>query len=184
VDEAAEQFKECYARYYGHLMRYAARRVGADQAEDVVAEAFTVVWQHMDKLGHGDPLPWLYGITRRVIGNHGRSHVRRERLATRVDAMTTVRNEDDHADDVLQRLDFESVMSALSSRDQEVLRLAEWEQLSVADAAIVLGCSSVAFKVRLHRARRRLAAALRNVDGIEGMVVRQAPATNKGERVL
>ena len=35
-----------------------------------------------------------------------------------------------------------------------------WEQISLADAATVLQCSPVALKVRLHRARRRLAAAL------------------------
>jgi RNA polymerase sigma-70 factor (ECF subfamily) len=40
------------------------------------------------------------------------------------------------------------------------LRLIEWEQLDIAAGAAALGCSAGAFKVRLHRARRRLARAL------------------------
>jgi RNA polymerase sigma-70 factor (ECF subfamily) len=37
-----------------------------------------------------------------------------------------------------------------------VLSLIAWEELSVADAARVLGCPAPVFSVRLHRARRRL----------------------------
>jgi RNA polymerase sigma-70 factor (ECF subfamily) len=53
-----------------------------------------------------------------------------------------------------------AVLSKLSTADQEALRLTEWEQLSIDEAAQVLGVSRTAFKVRLHRARRRLAARL------------------------
>ena len=44
----------------------------------------------------------------------------------------------------------------LSSSDREVLALVAWEELSVADAARVFGCTAPVFSVRLHRARRRL----------------------------
>ena len=40
--------------------------------------------------------------------------------------------------------------------DREVLALIAWEELSVAEAARVLGCSAPQFSVRLFRARRRL----------------------------
>lgn len=63
----------------------------------------------------------------------------------------------DHADDVAQRVDLSEAIEALPPRDLECLRLADWEQLTAA-AAAVMGCSTVAYKVRLHRARRRLAA--------------------------
>lgn len=55
-------------------------------------------------------------------------------------------------------------MAKLSPRDQEVLQLIGWEQLDQAAAARVLGCSVTAVKVRLHRARRRLAALLRTTE--------------------
>ena len=49
-----------------------------------------------------------------------------------------------------------AAFAALAETDREVLRLVAWEDLSSEDAAAVLGCSVTAFKVRLHRARRRL----------------------------
>jgi RNA polymerase sigma-70 factor (ECF subfamily) len=41
-----------------------------------------------------------------------------------------------------------------------VLRLVAWDGLDVRDSAQVLGCSPGAFRVRLHRARRKLAKQL------------------------
>ncbi|MCL2419615.1 MAG: hypothetical protein FWD04_10005, partial [Conexibacteraceae bacterium] len=40
--------------------------------------------------------------------------------------------------------------------DREVLALIAWEELTVAEAARVLGCPAPQFSVRLFRARRRL----------------------------
>lgn len=40
------------------------------------------------------------------------------------------------------------------------MRLVAWDGLEVREAARVLGCSQGAFRVRLHRARRRLAKRL------------------------
>jgi RNA polymerase sigma-70 factor (ECF subfamily) len=48
----------------------------------------------------------------------------------------------------------------LAERDREALRLVAWDGLSLADAARVAGTTRVAFATRVHRARRRLAAAL------------------------
>ena len=41
-----------------------------------------------------------------------------------------------------------------------MLRLVAWDGLDVREAAQVLGCSQGAFRVRLHRARRKLARRL------------------------
>jgi RNA polymerase sigma-70 factor (ECF subfamily) len=65
---------------------------------------------------------------------------------------------------VAQRLDDKArvakAMAALTPQDAEILRLASWEQLDTDEIAYVLGCSRTAAKVRLHRARRRIAARL------------------------
>ena len=47
-------------------------------------------------------------------------------------------------------------LAALSERDREVLLLVAWEDLSPALAARALGVTQAAFRVRLHRSRRRL----------------------------
>ena len=46
-------------------------------------------------------------------------------------------------------------LARLGPRDREVLLLAEWEGLSPAQVASVLGCLTVTARGRLHRARRR-----------------------------
>ncbi len=51
-------------------------------------------------------------------------------------------------------------LRALTSRDREALLLVAWEDLSPSLAAKSLGISPTAFRVRLHRARRRLQVAL------------------------
>ncbi|MET8305280.1 sigma factor-like helix-turn-helix DNA-binding protein [Micromonospora sp. NPDC005173] len=51
-------------------------------------------------------------------------------------------------------------MATLSDLDQEILRLIGWEELTVSEAAQVLGCARATVAVRLHRARRRLTEAM------------------------
>ena len=51
-------------------------------------------------------------------------------------------------------------LARLADRDRDAILLIAWEELNIADASQVLGCSEVAFRVRLHRARRRLRALL------------------------
>jgi hypothetical protein len=60
---------------------------------------------------------------------------------------------------------FSEAFSALHARDQEILRLAIWEDLAPAEGALVLGCTAGTFKVRAHRARQRLLRQLER-DGV------------------
>ena len=51
-------------------------------------------------------------------------------------------------------------LRVLPEKDREALLLIAWDDLTPALAAASLGISSVAFRVRLHRARRRLSDLL------------------------
>jgi RNA polymerase sigma-70 factor (ECF subfamily) len=53
-----------------------------------------------------------------------------------------------------------AAFAELSERDREVLRLVAWEGVPLRDVAAALGCSTVAARVRYHRAKSRLAAKL------------------------
>lgn len=159
MDDDRARFEALFNRHYGALMRYATRRLGSEQAADVVSETFLVAWRRLAELPPDDPLPWLYATARHVIGNEMRSRTRRANLLTRIsDDTGTV--EADHADAVAEQMRVRRALAQLAERDQEVLRLAAWEDLDAGAAAAVLGCSRVTYKVRLHRARRRFAAAL------------------------
>ena len=53
-----------------------------------------------------------------------------------------------------------AALGALTPAERDAITLVAWDGLTAEEAAIVLGCSRAAFYVRVHRARRRLAAAL------------------------
>jgi RNA polymerase sigma-70 factor (ECF subfamily) len=103
-----------------------------------------------------EPLPWLYAVARKTLANQRRA-MSRNALATWGDAAGAIPQID--GDPVLRR-----AFALLSEPDREVLRLIAWEHLSLRDAAITLGCSYVACRVRFHRARRRLAAHLTRLE--------------------
>ncbi|HEY0497122.1 MAG TPA: sigma-70 family RNA polymerase sigma factor [Kutzneria sp.] len=155
-----EAFEELYHAHYAALLRYGTRRVGHDAAKDVVAETFLVAWRRPDAVPLDDPLPWLYATARRVLANHVRAEIRRDRLDERIGAMGDGVVEADHADAVAARADVLRALAELPAGDQEVLMLTEWDGVAAPTAAEVVGCTLSAFKVRLHRARRRLAAKL------------------------
>jgi RNA polymerase sigma-70 factor, ECF subfamily len=153
-----DRFEAIFAANYDALVRYAIRRVGVDGADEVVAETFLVAWRRLDDVPD-HALPWLYATARRTIANELRRRRRAQRLGHRIDA-NAAPTSIDPADAVPERLQLQAAFAGLSERDREVLRLAEWERLAPADAALVLGCRAATYTVRLHRARRRLARAL------------------------
>ena len=53
-----------------------------------------------------------------------------------------------------------AALATLSERDREAVMLVAWDGLEHQLAASVMGCSTGAFTVRLHRARRKLERAL------------------------
>lgn len=149
-------FDDPFREYHAVVLAYARRR-----ADDVVAEVFGTAWRSRSRVPD-EPLPWLL----RAAGNHTlhakRSYSRRIRLQVR--AVAGSEPTPDHADAVAGRQDAHvlvtQAIAELGSYDQEILRLMAWEQLTIDQVASVLGCSSGAARVRLHRARRRFEGAL------------------------
>jgi RNA polymerase sigma-70 factor (ECF subfamily) len=136
-----------------------------DGADDVLAETFAIAWRRRDQMPE-PALPWLFGITHRVIANRRRSAKRRARLFNRL-AATRIDLGRDPADILAERSEIGRAFARLSDSQREVLRLVAWEGLSASDAAKVLGCSPAAFRVRVHRARSELAKHL-GAAGHEG----------------
>lgn len=152
MDERTERFRRVFDACYQPLHAYARRRCVAADAEDLVAEVLAVAWRRLDDVPAEAPLPWLFGVARRCLANQRRGADRRLRLLRRLAcepvAVTwpTASGGDDAVLDTLARL---------RPDDREVLRLATWEQLAVAEIAVVLGCTPNAAAIRLSRARRR-----------------------------
>jgi RNA polymerase sigma-70 factor (ECF subfamily) len=88
-----------------------------------------------------------------AIANQRRAGRRRTALCERLvlDATLTAAAPAPGSERVLVR----EALLALFAVDREVLLLSEWEDLSPAEIAAVLGCRGVTARGRLHRARRR-----------------------------
>jgi RNA polymerase sigma factor (sigma-70 family) len=156
VSASREQFEHVYQDCYEAVQRYAARRVAPEAIQDVVSDTFLTAWRRYGDL-NGEPLPWLLGIARRTAANHRRSGSRRAALRERLgtEQRSTPCSGLDDRDPSLA-----AALATLSERDREALVLVAWDGLEHRVAATVMGCSTGAFTVRLHRARHKLEHAL------------------------
>ena len=178
--ESREDFEETlrrlFADYHGQVLAYAMRRGAAlPDAEDIVAETFTVVWRRIRDLPAREvELAWLYGIAARVLLNQRRSHRRSASLwlRLRLNAGTDPASEDG----VRQTNELAEIVTAikhLPPPDGEVLLLSAWEGLTNAELAVALHCSENAAAIRLHRARQRLIQQLEKEKPQTGHLVRE-----------
>jgi RNA polymerase sigma-70 factor, ECF subfamily len=149
-----ERFNALYAEHVEAVRRYVWRR-DAVSCDDVVAETFLVAWRRIDS-APSDARPWLIGVARNVLLNARRSARRRDALSRRL-AATAPRNA---ASPSRESELVETALAKLSEKDREVLLLSVWDDLDRSAIANILGCSKANVSVRLHRARRRLDAAL------------------------
>ena len=156
------RFERIYADHYDAVLRYCLRRSNREDALDATAETFTVAWRRRADMPTGRELPWLYGVARRVMANDRRSMARKSVALARLGP--------DPADPIGQpelqlvaHQDSGEVIAALGqlrSDDQELIRLAGWEELTRDELAMAFGTSPNAVTKRLNRALDRLAHEL------------------------
>lgn len=169
-DRAA--FDDFVVRHRAAVYRFArAASHSASDAEDALQDAFLAAYHGAHTFaGRATVRSWLFVITRREAW--------RRRAAALPEPITDA---DDHAswatagraagfasDDpetlVLgaeRRAALARALASLTAEDREILVLRELEDLSGEETAEALGLGLAAMKSRLHRARLRLAAALR-----------------------
>jgi RNA polymerase sigma factor (sigma-70 family) len=159
------RFRAVYDANYHRILGYALRRAASRQdAEDVVAETFLTAWRRLEEVPHGSGVrPWLYAVARNALANQRRGERRRGRLSGRLQAeSTSVAWRWGDANDELASV--AAAFARLREEDRELLALASWEELDAGEIATVLGCSRNAARLRLHRARRRLACELQSTE--------------------
>lgn len=163
--DAATRFHALFETYHAALRRYAHHRaIRGPDADDLVAETFTVAWRRLDDVPADDALPWLLAVAANVRRNQARSVRRYEAALVRLPRPETSPPppEPDEGSATLLR-----ALNALPPHDQEILRLVAWDGLTPRQAAVVLGCPDGTARARLHRARRRLAARLEDEENAD-----------------
>lgn len=157
-DDGAARFDALFAAHFAAVRAYVVRRSGAAPVvDDVLSETFLVAWRRLDAVPE-DALPWLLGVARRVLANQRRGEARRVALIDRLSNLTSRSRGTEPTGDVFGSLG--DAMATLSAPEREALLLVAWEGLEPQRAARVVGCTPTAFRARLYRARRRLAAEL------------------------
>ncbi len=158
---SSEPFVAVYTQHLPAVSRYLARRVDRADVDDLAADVFAIAWRKRGSVTPGEELPWLYRIAAYQVANH------RRRLAARASVLGLLSVPDSAPSaESLVTADAElaRAWAALGPRDREVLALVVLDDLSVGDAAITLGVSANAVSIRLHRAKKALAAALGETD--------------------
>ena len=148
------RFEVIFEAHHRAVLAYALRRSEKEaDAEDAIAETFAIAWRRIDGVPP-DALPWLYGVARRVLANQRRGKHRSLRLLDRLRSGAHPPAEMATAGGPAT-----AALATLGADDRELLRLVAWEDLSHAQIAAVFGISPNAVAIRLHRARKRFAAA-------------------------
>ena len=147
---AEARFREVFA-HLPEVVAYASRR-GSRDPEAVGAEVLTIAWRKLADVPMDDARPWLFATARNLLLTEWR---RASAADGRDEVSETAREAEPDAVQILDP-ELERCLRALSVRDREALLLVAWEDLTPALAARSLGLSQAAFRVRLHRSRKRL----------------------------
>ncbi len=157
-----DAFGALFERHAKLIYNYCFRRVGSwATAEDLLSLVFLEAWRRREKeLPPDKVLPWLYGIATNVVRNQRRSERRFAAALSRLPAnepeLDFSGESDERVDDEWQLQGALDLLRRLPKREQDVLALCAWMDLSYEDAALALGVPVGTVRSRLSRARARL----------------------------
>lgn len=163
-----------YRRHVADVSRWARRfGVPAPDVEDVVHDVFVVAFRRRSDFDPGRAAfgTWLFGVTAKVVQARRRRErwrarlrrafpwwgdeagVRSPRVADAAEASTSV--DRDEATELLHAL-----LGEIGEKYRTAIVMFELEGLTCEEIAAAVGCSLANVYVRVHRGRKKLAAAL------------------------
>ncbi|GAA3791085.1 RNA polymerase sigma factor [Sphaerisporangium flaviroseum] len=161
-----ESFGAVFEAYGAEIHRYVAQRLGAGDAEDVVAETFLIAFRKRETYdaSRAGVRVWLYGIATKLVGKHRRSEMRALRALGRC---TPDRDSEGHEEQVTTQVSAQSLrprlakaVAGLNRGDRDVLLLVGLAGLSHEEISTALGIPYGTVGSRLNRARKKLRVLL------------------------
>ena len=155
-----EQYRLLVERYRAEFGRYAVAAVGdRDLAQDAMQEAFIRAFRSLGSCRNPDRFgAWFF----RILTNQCRNAVARRRDTTVLDAVDPPGGE--RADAALERRELgarlEAALARLTPEQREAFVMKHVEGRSYEEMAELLGVGTDALKMRVHRARDALRAAM------------------------
>ena len=155
VVETREPFESFYRRDYRAVLALAHVLSGSPSlAEELAQEAFLVAYRDWDRIVK--PEGWV----RAVVSNKARSMLRRRYAEARALVRTGPSRTSAIDEMPADTAHFWAEVRRLPTRQAQAIAVLYLEDRSLADTAVMLGCSESTARVHLMRARRALAKRL------------------------
>ena len=158
-----EQYNQCVEQYADRLFRFAfASLRNREQAEDVVQESFTRVWEKVETVDFGKAKSYLFTVAHHVMidevrqrqGFTSMENCQEERLKIAPAAYPDV-------SDVLHK-----ALATLPEMQRNAVLLRDYEGYSYQEIGNITGMSEAQVKINIFRARTALKNKLKSIDNI------------------
>jgi RNA polymerase sigma-70 factor (ECF subfamily) len=162
-----EAFAHLIDRHQRSIYAYLARRAGAPDAKDLLADVWVAAFRGRTSFDSRweSARPWLFGIARNSLRTRwGR---RNEVSLGKEEASEPWPETDDRLSAAATVGKLSGAVNALPPVQREVLLLVAWEDLTPAEIAVVLGILPGTVRSHLHRARRSLLDTARALSEVE-----------------
>lgn len=133
----------------------------ADEAEEVLQTAYTRVLDGRANFdGRSSTRTWLFGVIRRTASEYARRRWLRSRLLERWHSLEPERSSVSDPQELLQRSESNAqlrrAVERLSRRQQEILHLVFYQDLTIEESAQLLGISLGSARTHFERGKQRL----------------------------
>ena len=157
-----DQRHEVWERHHAAVRRFAMHLTGrVAEADDFASEAFVRLWTTASPVETDSVRAYLFAIVRNlVIRQRGRT----DRFVPLVDEPEAATDIAADLDKRAQAASVRRALGTLSEIDRHALLMRHDGDLSYADIGRVLGVSTVAARVRVHRAHRALLKVMTTSD--------------------
>ncbi len=165
--EPAQGFSEVYAEHAAFAWR-TLRRLGVREAEveDACQEVFLVVHRRLDDFDWQRPMQaWVFGICAKVAARYRRRAGARYEQATAEPPAEVAADQSKFVERREAEVLLEQILSGLGEEQRAIFILYEFEQLSMAEVAVAVGCPLQTAYSRLHATRKYVKKALQRMVG-------------------
>lgn len=158
-----EEFRVLAEECIPIIVNYARRRLAPlppMALDDIVSRVLETMWRRRSDIPDDATVPWVIGVTRRVLANAHRGQKRQRALIARQRSTGTSPGAEDS---VIADESVRTALGRLNEADREILILHYWDGLAVPDVASILSITVNAAAVRLTRSRQRFEVAYRDI---------------------
>jgi RNA polymerase sigma-70 factor (ECF subfamily) len=163
-------FELLFERHATPLQQWLLAQTGDPTiAHELLAETFALAWRGAGRFlgrNEGSGAAWLYGIARNLLRHYYRDRSVQARARERLEISTEVAYEEDAhlIESCLDARDLapsvRTAFSELTSEQREAIRFRVIEEMSYAEVARELSCSTVTARTRVFRGLAALRAAV------------------------